>query len=235
MSEYCLLVGFPGNGRTTGIDITKNAINKLDEYNNICFEKSALRQPSCNIALMTSLHENSTLLGILTYNQNKLPFNTKTLKFIKGIHSDSFTNYLQNDEIYRNTLTYLSDTPEKAYFYSKIKTHTILQPRYNLIASCNTSAIKKMCEQYRTNNDDLFLTRMLISSPQPPMCIAQEIREASNEKHIQITAIYFFIEKMNIRSRTYQFSKEALEIFETFFNNYSQKCEKLLQKDTYLA
>lgn len=63
MSEYCILVGFPGNGRTAGINYIKNAMVKLEEYNNVLFENSLIREPINNAALMTSLHENSTLIG----------------------------------------------------------------------------------------------------------------------------------------------------------------------------
>jgi hypothetical protein len=63
LSEYCILVGFPGNGRTAGINYIKNAMVKLEEYNNVIFEDSLIREPTNNVSLMTSLNENSTLIG----------------------------------------------------------------------------------------------------------------------------------------------------------------------------
>jgi hypothetical protein len=143
--------------------------------------------------------------------------------------------YLANDHIYRNTLVYLSEAPELAFFYTRTTTKLINDPRYNLIATCQTALIKKLCVQYREQKIDTTLSRMLISAPPAPMCSAQEIREASKEDNVEISAIFFFIDKMHKIKRTYTFSEEALEIFEIYFDKYRHQCEKLLEKDTYLA
>jgi hypothetical protein len=76
---------------------------------------------------------------------------------------------------------------------------------------------------------------MLLCAPPTPRCSAQEIRSAANQKTIQIHAMFLLLKKIHNIDRTYTFNAEALELFDQYFNKFSNAIDRIISKDSYLA
>ena len=96
----------------------------------------------------------------------------------------------------------------------------------------NIWQLKKIVSEFKKGNMDILFTKMLISTPPTPWCLAQQIRDACNQPTVQLHAIFFLIHFINRSERVFSFSPEAMIIFEQYFDKISKCIEKLITKLT---
>lgn len=229
MSEYCLLVAYPSCYPVN--DICKQAINRIEQYFNSPLADHTVRQPITNPAVMCALHENPVILGKKCYIS--ISYDSKC--FFLACHGDEFLSTFAQDYELRNTLTFLSATPENAFYHTKTKTNIIKAPRYNLSAVCNIVQAIKIGNAYKASNSDTSFTKMLVSTPPAPKCLAQQIREACSQETTELHSIFMLLRKLHNTERSFSLSEGANNIFDTYFDKFSQIIEKILPVDSYLA